>query len=124
MSRLGGSSVPVLAPIRNADRRNWIRYPCSKDITCRVLTDDNEAFWAIRPQNISEGGIKLILDRFIGIGEMAAVEVFNNLRGFSFQGHIQVLFTFEDLHGYVVLGGSFIPEISAKDLEELLGFRY
>src|SRR6516165_4680300 len=120
MSRLGGSAFTELVPVRNADRRKCVRYPCSSEITCRIFTDDHEDFWAIRLQNISEGGIKLILDRFIGSGELAMVEIYNASRKIALQRHVQVLFTFEDLHGNVVLGGSFMPELNGTELENLL----
>jgi hypothetical protein len=79
-----------------------------------------EECWALRVQNISEAGIKLIMNRVLLTGSIVTVELHNKSRGFICQREMAVLFSFEDLRGGVVLGAAFVHELSS---EELVGLR-
>lgn len=119
-------SLPLRSPsfadaefVEPVERRQWIRHACGPEISCQLLTDQPEAFWAVRVQNISPRGIKLILDRTLATGDLVAAAIHNQTRAFACQRRLRITFTFEDLHGGIVLGANFLPELTEEELQTL-----
>lgn len=103
------------------ERRQWIRHPCGPEMVCRLAAVGEEPFWALRVQNISPGGIKLVLDRVLEVDEEVTAEVQHRLRGVIYRRRLRVMFSFEDLRGAIIVGADFRPELTEAEFQNLRG---
>jgi hypothetical protein len=60
---------------RARERRVWVRFPCELDGFCQPPVASGALQWAARVQNVSPGGLALIVDRRFELGALLAIEV-------------------------------------------------
>jgi hypothetical protein len=71
-------------------------------------------------QNISLGGINLILDRIVPSGKVVPVELHHRGRGFSCQRQMRVIYNIQDPRLGLVAGGAFSQELTDQEIRGLL----
>jgi hypothetical protein len=101
------------------DQREWIRYPCAPDATCRIVVGPMIEYWALRLQNVSEAGMTLVSDRALTIGNVVAVELDRPVRGFRCSRRMQIIYQFKDMEGDFILGGAFTKPLSEAEVDAL-----
>ena len=76
MTADSGLVQPVQSPgSKFSERRVWVRYHCNLPTSCHpVLTKDAEC-WSGRVQNISRGGVNLIVPRRFEPGTLLQIEL-------------------------------------------------
>jgi hypothetical protein len=77
--RAGHVNAPVTAvitdPARQTERRAWTRYPTQLETFCRQAVGGPEMCWSGIIQNISRGGIRLLMHRRFEPGALLKVDV-------------------------------------------------
>ncbi len=58
-----------------AERRAFVRYPCDLDTSCQPIASARGMQWTGKVQNISRGGVSLVLGRRFEQGTLLAIEV-------------------------------------------------
>jgi hypothetical protein len=101
------------------DQREWIRYPCAGDATCRILVGPVIAYEAVRLENVSEAGITLVSDRALTIGNIVAIELERAARGLRCRRRMQIIYQFKDSTGDFVLGGAFTKPLGEAEVDAL-----
>ena len=101
------------------DQREWIRYPCALDATCRIVVGPMIEYWALRLQNVSEAGITLVSDRALTIGNVVAVELDRPARGLHCRRRMQIIYQFKDPAGDFILGGAFTKPLGDAEVDAL-----
>ena len=116
--------APVLAPEAISplclDRRRAKRFPCHPETTCVLTVDESTAVAAVRIQNLSPGGAKLLLTQGPAGQQVRTLRLSNPVRGFSCERPVWKVYTYRCPNGVVVLGVEFAKELSQEELEELL----
>jgi hypothetical protein len=105
---------------QSADQRLSARQACGPDITCRLLGTGVLDCSALRVQNLSTGGISILLDRVVPSGKLVTVEVQNTLRRSSFQWQMRVIYTMQLPGGGLMMGGAFCPTLDEHLLANVL----
>jgi hypothetical protein len=113
--------VRTAAGDRVTDQRLSARRACGADITCRLLGQGSPDCWAVRVQNLSAGGISLLLDRVVPTGKVVTVEIHNLARSFSCQRQIRVIYTLQIPGGGLMMGGAFCPALTNHEFADLGG---
>jgi hypothetical protein len=104
-----------------AERRRFHRYTASRATCSYLLIPSLEAIVPLKVNNISAGGISLILDRMIEPGSLATVDLYNVVRDFPCKVEFRVAYALESRPGGpVVLGGPFARPLSAEEMCGLL----
>jgi hypothetical protein len=62
-------------PSYRCDRRAWVRYSCDHTVTCQPSTQPSGVYWPARVQNISAGGLALLLHHRVEEGMLLAVTI-------------------------------------------------
>lgn len=57
------------------DRRAWVRYPCPGDATCQSGPLRSGVYWPARIQNLSAGGLALLVHHRVEEGMLLSVTV-------------------------------------------------
>ncbi len=102
------------------DRRRAKRFPCHPDTTCLVTMDEDTTVWAVRVQNLSLGGAKLLLARDMPGEQIQTIGLYNQVRGFHCERQVWKVYTYPCPDGILVVGVEFAKELSQEELEELL----
>jgi hypothetical protein len=89
------------------ERRKHIRYTPSSATCVHLVTAANDVLFPDRINNISAGGISLVLDREIKPGTIATIDLFNITREFPCQLELCVTYALGQEDGSVVHGCSF-----------------
>jgi len=71
--RLG--SAPTASDFRGGERRAWIRYPTHLETFCRQAIGGPEMCWSGVIQNISRGGMRLLMHRRFEPGSLLKMDV-------------------------------------------------
>ena len=101
------------------ERRRASRHICGPEVACRLVAEPGTDFWA-RVQNISTGGLALVLDRMIPTGKVLTAELHHRGRGFSCRRQIRVIYTLQETTGELLAGAAFHPELTGQDLQQLV----
>jgi hypothetical protein len=101
------------------EARRSTRHSCGEKLSCRLVADQWEC-WAIKVLNLSEGGVRLALDRVVPSGKLLTVELHDTSRRTIFERQARVIYTLQDPAGGLVMGGAFSPPLSEKDLARFL----
>src|SRR6266849_4621747 len=101
-------------------RRKWIRHLCGSETTCRIIVESKQNFWAVEVQNISPGGINLVLDRIIPAGKLLTLELHRKDGDQSFQRQARVTYLFRNSEGRYVMGAAFSWELSLEELGKFI----
>lgn len=106
-------------PLRPADRRRKLRFPCDQETRCLLTLDDFTGLWALRVQNLSTGGAKLLLNREVVSDRIRTIGFFNQARGYCCERRVLKVYHFRCPDGVHVLGIAFASDLSAEDLRQL-----
>jgi hypothetical protein len=101
------------------EQRMSVRSACGPEIRCRVIDDGAAEFWAVRVQNVSTGGISLLLDRIVPAGKLVTVEIHNDNRKSSCRRQVRVIYALQVPGSGMMMGGAFCPELTDNDLANL-----
>src|SRR6516225_2952859 len=89
------------------EQRKWQRHACGPELACHIFSGPALDFWAVRVQNLSLGGINLVLDRLLPTGKVVIVELQNRTRQVSSQRQVRIIYSLKDPKGDLVVGGAF-----------------
>lgn len=113
-------SEPISSEGSGADRRAWIRFPCDLGSSCRPSIGGDDMSWAARILDISQGGIRLLVERRFESRTILNIE----LEGENDEGPssllVRVVHVSAESGGQWTLGCRFARDLTDKELEELL----
>src|SRR5262249_13417176 len=75
MSGLTAARSAEGATQAGADGRAWVRYPCSLEASCHSIASVADVLWSAKIQDISAGGLRLLVSRRFETGTVLRVEV-------------------------------------------------
>ena len=99
------------------ERRVWVRYPASAETVCEPVAAGDRKGLLARVQNISRGGINLLLDRGLQTGSLLCVELPGPSAHASYTVLAYVIHARSRPGGQWALGCAFARELSDLDLE-------
>lgn len=103
-----------------SDRRAWIRFSCDLGSSCRPSIGGADMSWAARILDISQGGIRLLVERRFEMRTILNIE----LEGESEDGPsslmVRVVHVAAESGGQWALGCRFGRDLTDKELEALL----
>jgi len=117
--------MPELATRRQAtqpdllDRRQSERFPVNADASVPFLSPVTEEFGPVKIQDISLGGIGLLMRRRLEPGVLLALTLANPLRRFTRIALVRVAHVTATSGGYLV-GGVFLEPLTYQDLSWLV----
>jgi len=94
-------------------------YPCDPNTECHLFLDDAPPVRALRIQELSPAGVRLVLDRVIPSGKLCPVELHHPARGFCCRRYLRVVYLIQDPDGTVTVGGVLTQELSDGELQRL-----
>jgi len=101
-----------------ADQRRSQRLTCDGTIRCRLLGGGLDC-WAIRVENLSAGGISLLLDRVVPTGKRLTVEIHHPASRLLCRRQICVIYALQHHMGGLLMGGQFAQPLTSRELETL-----
>jgi hypothetical protein len=109
--------IPNLPP---AERRAWVRYPCSLDLLHRIIDAETECGWWATVLDVSRGGIGLRLPQRIEPGVTLILErpARHGRPGRALP--VRVVASTAAAEGGWRLGCQFVYPLSEQDMEALL----
>lgn len=110
----------VIVPPAPADRRQWYRYPCGQQVYCRLIIDGVVDFWAMCIQDLSPGGVKLVVDIPFPVGKVLTAVLYNPARRYSCQRQLGVAYSRPAGKVRHETGGRFNKELSTREMRDLL----
>jgi hypothetical protein len=115
---LSAITDPSQAPL---ERRASVRYPCDLDTSCQPIASARGMQWTGKVQNISRGGLSLVLGRRFELGTLLAIEV-QGKDGHSSARTLLARIVHIALQGpnTWVMGCKFSSELSDEELKVLL----
>ena len=106
------------------ERRAWVRHPCQHEASCQPTEARSGVFWAAKVQNLSRGGVAMVLDRRFDIGTVLSMRLQGATPGSSRSVLVRVvhasLLTANPGLRWLV-GGAFVEPLSDDEFQELLG---
>jgi hypothetical protein len=120
MLKPNGSLAVAKDGIKGANRRKWVRHACSADVSCRLLLGGDTALAVERVQNLSAGGVNLVVNDLVPTGKILIVELCHVQRHVVIQREARVTYVFRTPDGRFALGGAFAWELGVRELEQLL----
>jgi len=111
--------VPTSSP-QEPERRKYIRYTPSPATCIHLVTAAKEVLFPDHINNLSAGGISLVLDRKLEPSTIATVDFFNIARAFPLQLQLTVVYAIEQADGSVVHGCSFCRPLHSVEVWGLL----
>jgi len=101
------------------ERRKTTRYPCGRQTSGRVQTDQTSMFLE-GVLDLSRGGACLVVGSRLDLGTLVQLDLVNNLRNYNCQTAMQVLRVAEYPGDNFVVGGAFSTELTDADVRELV----
>lgn len=120
MRQLKGSFAVNPAAAARANRRKWVRHPCGPEVACRLVLDEQTILPVERIQNLSAGGVNLVLNDLVPTGKVLTVELCYEQRRVLVQREARVTYVFRTPDGRFTLGAAFAWELGARELKQLL----
>ena len=102
------------------ERRQWIRYFAQSEILCQRASEETTSQWSATIQNISEGGICLLIEAPFGPGDLLHVEVPRSSENTALKLLTCVVHSSRAQVDSWSLGCSFIRELSDIEMEAFL----
>jgi len=106
-------------PTAKAERRVWVRYPCERDGFCQPLVGSGALQWAAKIEELSSGGLALVVERRFEPGTLLSIEMqqqADTIRTFL----ARVVHIKNKSSGRWLLGCSLARELNEEDLKGLL----
>jgi len=107
------------AEIVGDERRTWERYPADREATVRLGLNDDDDIVVGRIQDISRGGIRLLLERSVEAGTMVRIELASEGAASQTVVLACVVHMKEGRDGRFSAGCNFSTELSDADLATL-----
>src|SRR5262249_2906991 len=107
-------------PSPGEERRKYVRYPANRATCSYLALPPNETLFPERIQNISAGGVRLVLDRKLDPGTIATLDLYNLTRDFPCRVSLRVAYTLEQPGGKFMLGCAFHGELDNGEVWGLL----
>ena len=113
---LSGKEVPSLP-----DQRVATRFPCSQVAFCWKQKPRDHIFWAARAQNISTGGIRLIVGHQFNPGTVLSLELMCADQRITWELPARVIYVApRDEGGWSIIGCQFVNRLSETELAAML----
>jgi hypothetical protein len=106
------------APAAQGERRVWVRYPCELETTCRPANDVAPQGFQVRVQDISRGGIHLLVNRRFEPGALLSVDLPGAGDGSGCTALAYVVRVSARPGGDWAVGCTFATELGDEDLGE------
>ncbi len=103
-----------------ANRRKWVRHPCAPEVSCRLVLDEQTILPVERIQNLSAGGVNVILHDLVPTGKILTIELCHEPRRVLVQREARVTYVFRTPDGRFTLGAAFAWELGVRELKQLL----
>jgi hypothetical protein len=100
-----------------SERRAWVRFPCDLDTECYSSTAADQTRWWARLQDVSQGGLRLIVERRFEPGTILNITVEATGDETPPAMLARVVHVNAEPGGLWALGCRFARELSEKDLE-------
>ncbi len=110
-------SRPAVEEI-SSDQRLSARLACGPEIACRLLGPGALDCWAVRVQNLSVGGVSVLLDRVVPAGKMITAELHHRGRQFTCQRPVRVIYAVQIPGGGLMMGGAFCPPLTPQEIAQ------
>ena len=120
MRQSKGSLAVKSGGVTRANRRKWVRHPCGPEVSCRLVLDESTILPVERIQNLSAGGVNLILNDLVPTGKILTVELRHEQRPVLLQREARVTYLFRTPDGRFTLGAAFAWELGVRELKQLL----
>jgi hypothetical protein len=120
MSRQSPSASAELAAPGAGDRRAWKRYSCNLEGKCQPLLGGKEVHWMGMVQEVSRGGIRLVLNRRFEVGTLLQVEIRRQQKGNTDLLLVRVVHVMAERPQWWALGCAFVGEITDDEIQLLL----
>ncbi len=120
MLKPNGSMAVVKDGGTRGNRRKWVRHECDPDVSCRLLLGGDTVLAVERIQNLSAGGVNLVLRDLVPTGKVVTVELCHAQRRVAIRREARVTYVFRAPDGRFTLGGAFAWELGLRELEQLL----
>jgi PilZ domain len=101
------------------ERRVWVRRPCELDGFCQPPVGSGALQWAAKIEDVSEGGIAIVVDRRFELGALLAIEVQQDDSPVT-TVLARVVRVIKKSHGRWLLGCSLAKRMKEEDLAELV----
>jgi hypothetical protein len=113
--------APQAAPCPGgANRRLTIRHPCPPTTQVSAANDPHWPFQRVRVQDISQGGVALILPHAPAVGETIFLQMTNHILDFTFDLAAEVRNVGPHPRGSWLVGVAFDEALSAEELGGLI----
>jgi hypothetical protein len=115
----GKSDESSTGPAAKTERRVWVRYPCERDGFCQPPIGSGALQWAAKIEELSSGGLALVVDRRFEPGTLLSIEMQHRpdtVRTFL----ARVVHLKERTAGRWLLGCSFAKKLNEEELNDLL----
>lgn len=109
---------------RPQERRAALRYPCDLPTVCRLSAVPDSEAWSSRVQNISLGGLALILGKQLQSGTPLDIELPGKIRSERRNVQIRVIHSRSRNAGDWLLGAAFPQQLNTDDLQAIAPFFY
>jgi hypothetical protein len=100
--------------------RAWVRYAPRQETPCHLMALVDNECWPARVQDLSIGGVGLLLEARVAVGRFVLVELISASGLFSRLLLTRVVHLSENPAGNYVLGGEFISQLPDSELRFLL----
>ncbi len=107
-------------PAPAAERRAWVRSGCGLEVACHVPSVDLEVIWPAQVEDISAGGVGLLLSRRFEPGTRLDVELPLSQGVFMRPLQAEVVRVAEHPRGGWLHGCAFPAPLTAPELEAVL----
>jgi hypothetical protein len=102
-----------------AERRAFVRYPCDRETNCHPLSASGQE-WAGQVENLSRGGIGLVLNRRFELKTLLAIELLSRSGQPARRVFARVVHVHRRADGNWLLGCAFANQLAEEDLQALL----
>jgi hypothetical protein len=101
------------------ERRAWVRYACDLSGSCQPVSGSRDRTWAARVQDISRGGLRLVVTRRFEPGTLLEIDL-TDVKQIEVQSVLaRVIHVTTQSLGMWCLGCSFHRELSEDDVRAL-----
>ena len=101
------------------ERRVWVRHRCELDGFCQPPVGSGALQWAAKIEDVSEGGIAIVVDRRFELGALLAIEVQQDDSPIT-TVLARVVRVIKKSHGRWLLGCALAKKLKDHELGELL----
>jgi hypothetical protein len=118
MSSPGCNSPERPAP--GPERRKHVRHCLGKAVCGHITINDQEAIVPEIIQNISAGGVRVLLSRPLEPNTQPILELFNVENNYSFRQSMRVAYVANEAGGYFGVGGVFTRVLGTVEVEKFI----